>query len=107
MESSGNDAQDYGRSHCMNQPHSYANTLKRHIDIPQQPAFYQQPLLPDGQLVLVGLAAISKAVGAGPGTIKKWMKEEDFPVRRCSDGVYRASPEALKEWFARPQIGNA
>ncbi|MCG8529557.1 MAG: hypothetical protein MI749_02710 [Desulfovibrionales bacterium] len=57
--------------------------------------------LPNGQLVLVGLIAISKAVGAGPGTIKKWIKEENFPVRRCSDGIYRASPESVKAWFAQ------
>lgn len=55
----------------------------------------------NGQIILVGLAAICRAVGAGPGTIKKWIKEEEFPVRKCSDGIYRASPESIKEWFSR------
>jgi len=59
----------------------------------------------NGQIVLVGLTAICRAVGAGPSTIKKWIKEEDFPVRKCSDGIYRASPESIREWFshASPQ----
>ncbi|MEZ0576234.1 hypothetical protein [Halodesulfovibrio aestuarii] len=54
----------------------------------------------NGQIVLVGLTAICRAVGAGPSTIKKWIKEENFPVRKCSDGIYRASPEAIREWFS-------
>lgn len=59
----------------------------------------------NGQIVLVGLTAICRAVGAGPSTIKKWIKEESFPVRKCSDGIYRASPESIREWFshASPQ----
>ena len=85
-----------------------------HIDAYDTPAYTAPPMqsamhgnLPNGQLVLVGLSAISKAVGAGPGTIKKWIKEENFPVRRCSDGIYRASPESVKNWFASPPHGNA
>lgn len=54
----------------------------------------------NGQIVLVGLTAICRAVGAGPNTIKKWIKEEDFPVRKCSDGIYRASPESIRAWFS-------
>ncbi|WP_139296865.1 hypothetical protein [Halodesulfovibrio marinisediminis] len=54
----------------------------------------------NGQIVLVGLTAICRAVGAGPNTIKKWIKEEKFPVRKCSDGIYRASPESIREWFS-------
>ncbi|WP_157471212.1 hypothetical protein [Halodesulfovibrio spirochaetisodalis] len=58
---------------------------------------------PSGPIILVGLTAICRAVGAGPGTIKKWMKEENFPVRKCSDGIYRASPESVRDWFAAPR----
>jgi len=69
---------------------------------------YGYPLTPaasmrqpqNDQIILVGLTAISKAVGAGPGTIKKWIRQEAFPVRKCSDGIYRASAEAIKNWFA-------
>ncbi len=50
-------------------------------------------------VVLVGLAAISRAVGAGPITVRKWIKEEKFPARRYTDGIYRADPEAIRRWF--------
>lgn len=50
-------------------------------------------------LVLVGLDAISKAVGAGQGAVKRWIRDEGFPARRCSDGTYRADPEAVRRWF--------
>ncbi|MCT4626011.1 hypothetical protein [Halodesulfovibrio sp.] len=76
---------------------------------PEYPQMFQAPAgfpnksgasIPNGQIILVGLAAICKAVGAGPSTIKKWIREEDFPVRKCSDGIYRASPESIRDWFA-------
>ncbi len=51
-------------------------------------------------LVLIGLEAICNAVGAGPRTVKRWMKVDGFPARRYSDGVYRASPESVQRWFS-------
>ncbi len=56
--------------------------------------------------VFVGLQAIGKAVGAGPQTIKRWIREEAFPARRCSDGIYRASAESLLAWFRPPFPGS-
>lgn len=56
-------------------------------------------------LVYVGLAAIGKAVGAGPLTIKRWIREEAFPARRCSDGVYRATAQSMMDWFNPPFPG--
>lgn len=53
-------------------------------------------------LILVGLTAICAAVGAGEGTVKRWIREDGFPARRCSDGTYRADPEAVRRWFALP-----
>ena len=50
-------------------------------------------------LVLVGLGNIAKAVGAGEGTVRKWIKDENFPAKRYSDGIYRAEPETVKRWF--------
>ncbi|UZP67338.1 hypothetical protein N1030_17340 [Desulfovibrio mangrovi] len=55
--------------------------------------------------VFVGLQAIGKAVGAGPQTIKRWIREDAFPARRCSDGIYRASAESILEWFRPPYPG--
>lgn len=49
--------------------------------------------------VLVGLEAIGRAVGAGQGAVKRWIREDGFPARRCSDGTYRADPEAVRRWF--------
>lgn len=49
--------------------------------------------------VLVGLDAIGRAVGAGQGAVKRWIREDGFPARRCSDGTYRADPEAVRRWF--------
>lgn len=65
------------------------------------------PPLPKGQLIYVGLAAISRAVGAGPHTIKRWIREEAFPARRCSDGVYRANAQSMQDWFTPPYPGLA
>ncbi|GFM36630.1 hypothetical protein [Desulfovibrio psychrotolerans] len=56
----------------------------------------------DAMLVYVGLAAIGRAVGAGPGTVKRWIREEAFPARRCSDGIYRATAEGMRSWFQPP-----
>ena len=53
----------------------------------------------DNKIILVGLDEIGKAVGAGKGTIKRWIWEEDFPALRCSDNIYRADPEAIRKWF--------
>ena len=50
-------------------------------------------------LVYVGLQAIAKAVGAGHLALRRWIREENFPARRCSDGIYRAEPEAIRQWF--------
>lgn len=49
--------------------------------------------------VLVGLDAIGRAVGAGQGAVKRWIREDGFPARRCSDGTYRADPDAVRRWF--------
>lgn len=64
---------------------------------------------PDGQLrtdgppvVIVGLDTIAKAVGAGRGAVRRWILEENFPAKRCTDGVYRADPEAVRRWFSTP-----
>lgn len=57
------------------------------------------------QLIYVGLSAIARAVGAGPHTIKRWIREEAFPARRCSDGVYRASAQSMLDWFTPPFPG--
>ncbi len=54
-------------------------------------------------LVYVGLQAIAKAVGAGHLALRRWIREENFPARRCSDGIYRAEPEAIRQWFRTPQ----
>ncbi len=54
------------------------------------------PLQP---VVLVGLDSIARAVGAGQLAIRRWIKEENFPARRCTDGIYRADPEAVRRWF--------
>ncbi len=51
-------------------------------------------------MILVGLEAISKAVGAGNKAILRWIKEENFPARRNTDGIYRADPEAVRRWFS-------
>ncbi|SHN53876.1 hypothetical protein [Desulfovibrio litoralis] len=51
------------------------------------------------RLVLVGLSNIAKAVGAGEGTIRRWIKNEGFPAKRYSDGIYRAEPETIRHWF--------
>lgn len=50
-------------------------------------------------LVLVGLQAIGTAVGVGPQALRRWIREEQFPARRCSDGIFRADPEAVRLWF--------
>ena len=64
---------------------------------------------PDGQMktdgpsvVIVGLDTIAKAVGAGRGAVRRWILEENFPAKRCTDGVYRADPEAVRRWFSTP-----
>ncbi|HEU6437216.1 MAG TPA: hypothetical protein VE028_07165 [Nitratidesulfovibrio sp.] len=31
--------------------------------------------------------------------MKRWIREDGFPARRCSDGTYRADPEAVRRWF--------
>ncbi len=59
----------------------------------------------DAPLIYVGLSAIAKAVGAGPGTIKRWIRDEAFPARRCSDGIYRASASSMRQWFEPPFPG--
>ncbi len=53
----------------------------------------------DQPFVLVGLDAIGRAVGAGQGAVKRWIREDGFPARRCSDGTYRADPDAVRRWF--------
>ena len=53
-------------------------------------------------VIMVGLETIAMAVGAGRGTVRRWIFEEGFPVKRCTDGVYRADPEAIRQWFATP-----
>lgn len=53
----------------------------------------------DSPFVLVGLDAIGRAVGAGQGAVKRWIREDGFPARRCSDGTYRADPDAVRRWF--------
>ncbi|WP_034637385.1 hypothetical protein [Desulfovibrio cuneatus] len=76
-----------------NKAHSGADFL------PQAPAYgtpTPQMLQP---LVFVGLQAIAKAVGAGHLALRRWIREENFPARRCSDGIYRAEPEAIRQWF--------
>ena len=66
---------------------------------PQGPAFgTAMPQAPQ-LLVYVGLQAIAKAVGAGHMALRRWIREENFPARRCSDGIYRAEPEAIRQWF--------
>ncbi|MBG3876694.1 hypothetical protein FVW20_06545 [Desulfovibrio oxamicus] len=55
--------------------------------------------MPPVPFVLVGLDAIGRAVGAGQGAVKRWIREDGFPARRCSDGTYRADPEAVRRWF--------
>ena len=57
------------------------------------------PQMPPYPLVYVGLQAIAKAVGAGHLAVRRWIREENFPARRCSDGIYRAEPEAIRQWF--------
>lgn len=57
---------------------------------------HEQPSVP---FVLVGLDAIGRAVGAGQGAVKRWIREDGFPARRCSDGTYRADPDAVRRWF--------
>lgn len=51
--------------------------------------------------LLIGLEAICNIVGAGPRTVKQWVNEDDFPARRCSDGVYRADPYSVQRWFSK------
>ncbi len=53
-------------------------------------------------VVIVGLDTIAKAVGAGRGAVRRWILEENFPAKRCTDGVYRADPEAVRRWFSTP-----
>ncbi len=60
-----------------------------------------------GRLVYVGLASIAKAVGAGPHTIKRWIREEAFPARRGTDGIYRATAASMQDWFTPPFPGLA
>lgn len=50
-------------------------------------------------LILVGLDAICRAVGAGQTAVKRWIRDEGFPARRCTDGTYRADPESVRRWF--------
>lgn len=52
-------------------------------------------------VILVGLDAICGAVGAGQIAVKRWIRDEGFPARRCSDGKYRADPESVRRWFGR------
>lgn len=106
MKSPEYGVQHYDMVHHINHSYGHGEALNNYPPLSQAPVS-QQHILPDGRLVLVGLTAIGKAVGAGPGTIKKWIREENFPVRRCSDGIYRASPESVRAWFARPIRGNA
>lgn len=56
-------------------------------------------------LVLVGLENISRAVGAGTATLKRWIRDGSFPARRCTDGIYRADPDAIRLWFHPPYSG--
>ncbi len=56
--------------------------------------------MPSYSTVLVGLESIAKYVGAGPLSIKRWVKEERFPAKRCTDGIYRADSEAVRIWFS-------
>jgi len=75
----------------------------RNGHIPQY-APHGEPARP---LVLVGLTAICNAVGAGEKTVKRWIRNDNFPARRCTDGIYRADPEAIRRWFAPPPSGRA
>lgn len=50
-------------------------------------------------VILVGLDAICCAVGAGQTAVKRWIRDEGFPARRCTDGKYRADPESVRKWF--------
>lgn len=52
-------------------------------------------------LVLVGLPAICRAVGAGQTAVKRWIRDEGFPAKRCTDGTYRADPLAIQRWFRK------
>lgn len=78
-------------------PHEYIHTNwpARTVDFhsPHAPAY------PPSPVVFVGLAAIARAVGAGQLTVRKWIQEENFPARRCTDGIYRADPDAIRRWF--------
>ncbi len=63
--------------------------------------FHSRPMVPypPSPVVFVGLASIARAVGAGQLTVRKWIQEENFPARRCTDGIYRADPDAIRRWF--------
>lgn len=76
------------------------NTARSYAEcIPKAPD-YGLPMPQTPQLlVLVGLQAIAKAVGAGHQAVRRWIREENFPAKRCSDGIYRADPEAIRQWF--------
>ena len=52
-------------------------------------------------LGLVGLEAISKAVGCSEKTVKRLIQEDGLPARKDSDGKYRASEHAIIEWFSK------
>lgn len=85
----------------MNMPKIKAPCEYIHKEWPTQMDFHSShPLAyPPSPVVFVGLAAIARAVGAGQLTVRKWIQEENFPARRCTDGIYRADPEAIRRWF--------
>lgn len=83
------------------QPYPFLDHAESGLPCPRQAGTPET----DAILVYVGLAAIGRAVGAGPGTVKRWIREEAFPARRCSDGIYRATAEGMRSWFQPPFPG--
>jgi len=48
--------------------------------------------------ILVGKKAISGFVGRSWGTVKRWIKEEDFPAKKI-DGGWHSDSDLVHEWL--------
>jgi len=48
--------------------------------------------------ILVGKKAISIFVGRSWGTVKRWIREEDFPAKKI-DGGWHSDADLVHEWL--------
>lgn len=51
------------------------------------------------RILLVGLSEIARSMGVGKKTLRRWIKEQGFPARRCEDQRYRVSPQEIEDWW--------